>query len=372
MSPIPPWITITTTVWSVLSASPADPPDAAPRLNQIQVIGTHNSYHIAPPRRVLGLLGAGNPERAKALDYSHRPLPEQFDRLGIRQIELDVFADPQGARFAKPLMASSTDFTADPQLMTRPGFKVLHIQDIDQGSTAATFTMALKQVRDWSLAHPWHVPILVLVEVKDEPIPGLPTKPVTMDQVLFSALEEEIRATIPRERLFTPDDLRGGSTTLPEAIEKHGWPTLEQTRGKIVLALDNEGRLRDLYLEGHPALRDRLMFATVGGPEHPAAAWFKINDPIGDFDRIRDLVGRGFLVRTRADVETRQARANDTTQRDRALASGAQFISTDYPEPVLEHSLYVVRLAGGAVARWNPVSARGRTPMIELEPRAPR
>ena len=114
------------------------------------------------------------------------------------------------------------------------------------------------------------------------------------------------------------------------------------------------------------------MFASMDHPEHPAAAWFKINDPIRDFDRIQALARRGFLIRTRADAETRQARANDVAQRDRALASGAQFISTDYPESVRELSPYEVRLPGGAVARLNPVSAAGGTPTIDLESRPAR
>lgn len=45
-----------------------------------------------------------------------------------------------------------------------------------------------------------------------------------------------------------------------------------------------------------------------------------------------------FMVRTRADYDTVQSRQNDTTQRDAAFASGAQFISTDYPEPNPEFS----------------------------------
>ena len=88
------------------------------------------------------------------------------------------------------------------------------------------------------------------------------------------------------------------------------------------------------------------MFATVE-PDHPAAAWMKVNDPIADFERIQALVRAGFLVRTRADADTAQARQNDPTRRDRALASGAQFVSTDYPEARADLSGYRVRLAGG-------------------------
>jgi hypothetical protein len=160
--------------------------------------------------------------------------------------------------------------------------------------------------------------------------------------------------------------VRGRFATLPEAIRAGGWPALDSVRGRVMFALDNEGPIRDLYLDGHPALRGRVMFATVA-PSDPEAAWFKINDPIRDFDRIRQLVREGFLVRTRADADTRQARAHDVTQRDKALASGAQFVSTDYPEPDRRFSEYCVRLPGGVVGRANPVSGDPAWGGIDLE-----
>ena len=123
-----------------------------------------------------------------------------------------------------------------------------------------------------------------------------------------------------------------------------------------MFALDNEDKVRDLYLEGHPALEGRLMFASVA-ETHPAAAWFKINDPIADFDRIRRLVAAGFLVRTRADANTRQARSGDTTMRDKALASGAQFVSTDYPVPDPRFTTYSRPVPG---PRRRPLEPRER------------
>ena len=78
----------------------ADPP--AIRLNQIQVIGTYNSYHVAPAAEVKKLLAAAKKSWPDEVDYTHRPLAEQFGDLGVRQVELDVFADPLGGLFAKP------------------------------------------------------------------------------------------------------------------------------------------------------------------------------------------------------------------------------------------------------------------------------
>jgi hypothetical protein len=334
-----------------------------PRLNQIQVIGTHNSYHIAPCESIMKMIATSLRGQAEALDYTHRPLPEQFSELGIRQVELDVFADPEGGLFAEPsfrkfLKLQGKNPGPDPNAMGQlnaPGFKILHVPDLDFRSTVPTFADALAQIRTWSLAHPRHVPILVLVELKDESNPLLLVRPLPFTAELLAAVDAAILDVFPREALLSPDDVRGDSETLPEAIRLRGWPTLESSRGKIIFALDNESAIRDRYLADHPASRGRVMFASVDR-SHPSAAWMKVNDPVRDFERIQSLVRDGFLVRTRADGDTAQARHNDTSQRDKALSSGAQFISTDYPEPRVDFSPYRVRLPGNAVVRVNPVS----------------
>lgn len=365
-------------VVAILSASWAGgsaPPGGAIRLNEIQVIGTHNSYHRAPCPAVMDLVAAAGKNRAEAIDYTHPALADQFSRLGIRQVELDVFADPEGGRFSRPaarsiVKAQRKDAGPDPNeagVIDKPGLKVLHLPDFDYLSTAPTFADALKQVRAWSRDHPRHVPILILVELKDEATPGLPTRLAPFDAKTLDAVDAEIRAAFAPSEMFAPDDLRGRSKTLPDAVRDRGWPSLDSVRGKVMFALDNEGAIRDRYLDGHPALAGRAMFATAPSLDHPAAAWFKINDPVGDFDKIRDAVRRGYLVRTRADADTLEARRNDPARRDRALASGAQFVSTDFPAARPEFSTYRVSLPEGVVARSNPVS-RPDGPGGDLEP----
>ena len=161
-------------------------PAEEPRLNQIQVIGSHNSYHIAPHKTVMELIAATGRRRAESLDYTHRPLAEQFSRQGIRQVELDVYADPKGGLFASPsarkiLRGRDKDAGPDPDTngqLDKPGLKVLHVPDVDFRSNAPTFIDGLKQIRAWSQANRRHVPILIQVELKDDAIPSLPTRPV--------------------------------------------------------------------------------------------------------------------------------------------------------------------------------------------------
>jgi Phosphoinositide phospholipase C, Ca2+-dependent len=214
------------------------------------------------------------------------------------------------------------------------------------------------------------VPILILLELKSERVPTLPARPIPFGRRELDDVDAEILSVFRREEILTPDRVRGRFETLPEAIRAQGWPALESVRGLVLFALDNEGSVRDLYLEGHPALRGRIMFTTVA-PTHAAAAWFKINDPVRSFDRIQELVRQGFLVRTRADADTVAARSGDVAQRDKALASGAQFVSTDYPEPDRKLSDYRVGFPGGIVARPNPVSGDPEWGFIDLETRKP-
>ena len=70
------------------------------QMNQVQYLGSHNSYHIRAQQDLFDLLLAFIPDVAPTLDYTHVPLQEQFDVQGIRQIELDVFDDPQGKLYA--------------------------------------------------------------------------------------------------------------------------------------------------------------------------------------------------------------------------------------------------------------------------------
>lgn len=346
---------------------------AGPRLDQVQVIGTHNSYHIAPHPFLEARIRAQDPEAADATAYTHRPLTDQLERLGIRQLELDLFADPSGGLFAEPAGIPTPEPNGGPSVprppeatMRKPGFKILHHPDFDFQSTVATFREALVEIREWSLAHPDHVPVFVLLELKGPSSKPTPTLPIEWTEPLLFAMEQEILEVFDPTHLLTPDEVRGAHPSLRQAIQNHGWPALAAVRGRILFALDNTDAVRELYLARSATLAQRLLFVSVD-ETHPAAAWFKINDPIANFDLIQQRVRQGYLVRTRADASTHEARHDDPRRRDAAFASGAQFISTDYPEPNPSWGTYHVRWPGGAVARPNVVSLPGVDPALDLE-----
>jgi hypothetical protein len=229
----------------------------------------------------------------------------------------------------------------------------------------------LRQVRDWSLANPTHAPLMILIEAKDDALPRIGpfdfVTPVPIGNAELDVIDAEIRSVFAPAHLITPDSVRGERATLREAVEQDGWPTLRAARGKVLFGLDNEGEEKTTYLAGHPSLRGRVMF-TSSAPPADEAAFVKLNDPLADFEQIQDVVARGYIVRTRADAESLQARSGDTTQRDAALASGAQFVSSDYPVPDPDFGTgYFVAMPGGMPARCNPISAPSECTPADVE-----
>lgn len=341
----------------------AENADQCLRLNHIQVLGTHNSYKLKPAQALIDTLNTYNPGWARGLEYRHRPLTEQLEKLGIRKFELDIYADTSGGRFAEPAGAkliNDKEFLGSEEMM-KPGFKVLHIQDVDYRGNCRTLVNCLQEIQGWSANHPKHLPIMIMLEVKD----GTPesrgplafTKALPIDKSIIYDVDEEIWSVFSREHVITPDDVRGEFDTLEKAILEVGWPTLAQSRGKVLFALDNTSRIRDLYLSESPNLKNHALFVSTR-PGHPTAGFIKMNDVFEEKEAIRNYSEKGYLIRTRADIPTVEARSGDTKRRDLALQSGAHYISTDYPEASPFDTTYVVKLLGAiGPGRCNPVSA---------------
>ncbi|MDX2275246.1 MAG: phosphatidylinositol-specific phospholipase C1-like protein [Hyphomonadaceae bacterium] len=341
--------------------------DAGVAMNDIQAVGSHNSYKLPIPPAEMALLSLAEPELAQTLDYGHAPLTEQLD-LGMRQIELDVYYDPEGGRYADPLLPRRLGFMPgtpriDTEALRRPGFKVAHVQDVDARSSCTLFTACLAQIRAWSDAHPEHAPILIMLNAKDDKIElDGSVDPLPFDAAAFDALDAEILASFPRAQLITPDDVRGNAATLREGALGGGWPSLAAARGRVFFALDEGAAKVTAYLRGHASLEGLPMFVNSLSEAAPHAAYFTMNEPIADQERIRAAVAAGFIVRTRADADTREARTGDTTRREAAFASGAQYISTDYYYARPDFSDYAVALPGGSPAHCNPVRGCGAPP----------
>ncbi|CCH53063.1 hypothetical protein BN8_02126 [Fibrisoma limi BUZ 3] len=332
------------------------------KLNQIQVIGSHNSYKQAIDPALFALLTRTDsierrPGRFKAIDYSHISLSEQLN-MGLQNLEIDVYADTKGGKYAHPkgLEWAKGQKPYDPEgVMNAPGFKVLHIQDIDFRSNCLTFAACLDELKRWSAAHPNHYPVFITMNAKDDKIdqPGF-TVPEPFTAQVYDQLDSTIVAGLGRGKLITPDDVRDRSETLEKAVLAGNWPTVKAARGKFMFILDETGDKRAAYIAGHPSLKGRVLFtnAEAGTPE---AAFLILNDPIADGTKIRELVKKGYLVRTRADADTKEARLNDKRKFEAACASGAQIITTDYYVKSQHFpSDYSVSFDGGTYLRLNP------------------
>ncbi|WP_371417513.1 phosphatidylinositol-specific phospholipase C1-like protein [Granulicella sp. S190] len=350
--------------------------DARVHLNQIQVIGSHNSYNLGFAPSEEKFARSRNPREYEALEYSHATLSAQLNG-GVRQLEIDIVQDPHGGRFAHPKIVALTkqaglppDTDFDPnRKMDKAGFKVIHIPDLNQRSSCLLLTDCLKEIRAWSKAHPEHVPLFLLIETKHgrtESIPdSVEAEPFTSET--FDALDKEIRSVFADSEMILPDKVRGNHPTLEAAVRAGHWPTLAESRGKVIFLMDQKNA-GPVYTAGHPLLQGRVLF-TNSDPGKPDAAFVEENE--GTPQLIDQLVRQGYIVRARADESTIAARTNDTTRRDALLHSGAQMISTDYPlsEPS-KWTGYSVGFAGGLPARCNIINAPAACNSSLLEPNA--
>ncbi len=328
-------------------------------VNDLLSVGTHNSYKAAIPEAELAQLRARSTRGATVLDYSHRPLNESLDD-GARQLELDVYYDPQGGRFADPMGPRALGQRLDAAMaaeFAKPGFKVMHIPDFDFRSTCVRFVTCLETIKAWSDAHPDHVPIVILINAKDDSPLGTSGAAIAkFDPAAFDALDAEIASVFKDDDLITPDQVQGKHATLREAVLASGWPKLHDARGRVFFALDEAPKKIALYRGERRSLEGRRMFVNID-ESSPAAAYITLNEPEQDAKRIRAAVEAGFIVRTRADADTLEAREGKTARRDIALATGAQYVSTDYMQPDPRFPGYSVRLPDGAVTVCNPVRA---------------
>ena len=273
--------------------------DEVLHFNDIQMEGTHNSYHIETTGGII-----------PAWHYTHPPLDVQLAMQGVRQFELDFH-------------------------YVGPGDFPVHHVALDIGSTCTSLPVCLGILKTWSDAHPRHAPLVVLLEQKDE-----------LDGIKISGHYDEVDMLLlsvwPRERIITPDEVRGQRATLREAVTTDGWPTLGKTRGRILFAFIGDSTE---YMNGHPNLENRVVFPRANVSD-PFAAFVLLDNAQNSEAEITDAVRQGFVVRTRYNGEELRLVPAVT---DAAQRGGAQCVSGDFPADFA--------LTGGAPLRCNPVRA---------------
>src|SRR6516162_246915 len=86
--------------WTVFAQS-RSAQDKELHLNQIQVIGTHNSYNMGFAPSEAKYFEEHYAKAYHGVEYHHQTLTQQLN-AGVRQLELDIVQDPEGGRFAHP------------------------------------------------------------------------------------------------------------------------------------------------------------------------------------------------------------------------------------------------------------------------------
>lgn len=316
-----------------------DPAIEALPINQLQYIGSHNSYRIRTDPAIysfVNTLGGILPDGLDPTgwDYTHIPLTDQLG-LGVRSFELDIYHDPAGNRYfnrlGNPLVGKAA--ASGINELRQPGMKLLHVPDFDYNTHHYTFKSALKAIKNWSDRNYKHLPIFILVELKTSTVGDvLPifTKALPFTAGAMDSVDQEIidvfGANSPQ--VFRPDDLRGSYASVKEAIQNNGWPSVGEMRGKIIFIVYEN----DNYTLGHPRLEGRQMFQFTD-ESSPNAAILKRDDSEADPATTQRLANEGYIMRTRADSSPQTAKNGDYSDRDAAFQNGAQVISTDYYIP---------------------------------------
>jgi hypothetical protein len=279
------------------------------RINDLQIAGTHNSYHRRSSWTPLS-----------AWMYARAPLTEQLETQGVRALELDTHYDE-----------------------TNDSIGVFHVPTFDDETTCDTLSQCLEQVRRWSDAHPTHLPLFIQIEVKDDEF-----DPPSDYRAYADSLDRVVLDSWPRERIVTPDDVQGRATTLRQAVTTRGWPTLSAARGKALFFLDDRAEFYDAYTRGGTSCRGRMLFP-ASLPAEPLGAFVIVNEP---GEAVTEAVAQGFIVRSR--VDERPAPSDYEHRRKAALRSGAHILSTDYP--VGTDGVPAFRPFGSSVGRCNPIT----------------
>lgn len=287
-------------------------------LNELQFMGTHNSYKMkaSPISKIINHFTAGvieNKDDTTLYDYVFEPISNQLDS-GIRSFELDILANKNGT------------------------FPCSHHAFFDNASSCLNFELAVKELKLWSDANPDHMPITVLVELKNWllPIPG--TK--DFDVETMRALDKIIREAAG-DSLYRPADMLKDCETMQQALDVNGWPTLSDVKGKIMFILHPDSITED-YISSDMTMQSQSFFPMLKGDMKVSNAelktntetWqnnvimFMCNSPVEQFEDIKALKSAGYFVRTRSD----SYRNFDSENISAAIASGANIISSDYPE----------------------------------------
>lgn len=278
------------------------------KINEIAVIGTHNSYQLLgtlPKRglmKALQIISFGAVENKAVFEMD--TFTAQLER-GVRNLEIDIEA-----------VDSEGDVS----------FIVAHKAILDNVSSAYDFAKGLEEIALWSDNNPGHLPVYLLIEPKGDVPPINNMKNFSLSYAL--ELDKVIRRTLG-ERLLTPEEARGEFVSMEVMRKADRWPTLKEAAGKIIVLM-HPCDVTQEYIDSDASIGTQAMFPMLcfEDIDKPYASFIIDNDPEGAAENNKKTVDENnLMVRTRADdypdfSDERYKFANEC---------GSHIITTDYP-----------------------------------------
>lgn len=268
------------------------------KLNDIQMLASHNSYKkkAVPLGRLFVGLGDSFAE-ARALNYEYLSLTKQLE-LGIRSMEFDL-------------------------RLRKDQFMLTHVPLVDNSSVAPLFDQALQEIKLYSDHNPNHLPIIILLEIKDDWM-ILDHALQKIDSNHLIKLNNLLRLRLD-DHLFEPHMMMESGISLKETVQTTGWPSLSELLGKIIFVL-HPGSFTNMYYELDPTLETLPMFIGAYKDQitEDYASFVVHNTP--DVSSISNLVSQNFMVRTRIDSSL----IFNESDFEQAKLSGAQILTSDF------------------------------------------
>ncbi len=278
------------------------------KINEIAVIGTHNSYQLlgtAPKRglmKALQIISFGAVENKAVFEMD--TFTEQLEQ-GVRNLEIDI---------------ETVDDKGD------VSFIVTHDPILDNVSSAHNFAKGLEEIAMWSDNNPGHLPVYLLIEPKGD-VPSINNmKNFSLEYVL--ELDKVLRQVLG-DRLLTPAQAMGEYESFEEMRKGDGWPALTQAAGKIIVLMHPCG-VTQPYIDTDTSIKTQAMFPMLrfGDIDKTYASFILDNDPASAKENNKKTVDENnLMVRTRADdypdfSDERYKSADNC---------GSHIITTDYP-----------------------------------------
>ena len=284
------------------------------RLNEIQVLATHNSYKRMPFMPFSKFLQFCGGQRVRNGHYGLPTLTEQLNR-GIRGVEIDV-------------------------VIYKKELRVIHDPIADWRTNGPDFKRTLQEIKLWSDINPNHIPINIMLQVRNSFCP-YDHKIGKFKKEDIKMLDDTLGEIFGDDKIIKPADVKGEYPSLREAIEQNGWPKLSDCLGKVYFSLLIDDKPNEeYYIDIDPSFEKQrgFIFTRPDDEKKSYTAIILADSPFTD--GLQELINQNYILRTRIDEQF-----DYTKERyDAAMTLGSQILATDHLEGNLLHKDYAVKL----------------------------